>query len=129
MDTNLTRKPRVLVVDDTPDNLFLMTALLEDTCDVVTAESGMEALAIASGSMPPDLILLDVMMPGMDGLAVMRRLRQQPATASIPVVFLTGNSRTEEVMEGLELGAADYLSKPIDPPLVLARVESLAVLH
>ena len=117
-------KPRVLVVDDTPDNLYLMGALLEDRYAVVTAENGEHALSIAASAMPPDLILLDIMMPGMDGYEVMRRLRRNPATAAIPVIFLTALTSIEEEQFGLDLGAVDYITKPISPPVVLARVNA-----
>ena len=115
---------QVLVVDDTDDNLFLMRSLLEDTYTVLTAASGLQALAIANSSTPPDLILLDIMMPEMDGYAVLRQLRQQSATANIPVIFLTALSTIEEEQLGLDLGAADYITKPISPPVLLARVQS-----
>jgi adenylate cyclase len=122
MDTP--RKPRILVVDDTPDNLFLMSALLEDDYEVVTAEGGPQALeAVATGA-APDLILLDIMMPGMDGYEVMRRLHKDPATAEIPVIFLTALTSPEEEQQGLDLGAVDYIAKPISPPIVLARVHA-----
>ena len=115
---------QVLVVDDTDDNLFLMRSLLEDTYTVLTAASGLQALAIANSSTPPDLILLDIMMPEMDGYAVLRQLRQHSATASIPVIFLTALSTIEEEQLGLDLGAVDYITKPISPPVMLARVQS-----
>lgn len=122
MDTQ--RKSRILVVDDTPDNLFLMSALLEDQYEVMTAESGPQALDAVATDAPPDLILLDIMMPGMDGYEVLRRLRKSPATASIPVIFLTALSSPEEEQYGLDLGAVDYIAKPISPPIVLARVNT-----
>ena len=115
---------QVLVVDDTDDNLFLMQSLLEDTYAVITAASGLEALALANSSAPPDLILLDIMMPDMDGYEVLRRLRQNTATASIPVIFLTALSTIEEEQLGLDLGAVDYITKPISPPVLMARVQS-----
>jgi len=115
---------RVLVVDDTEDNLFLMSSLLEDTYQVLTASSGQEALGIAQSQTPPDLVLLDIMMPDMDGYEVLRRLRQRPATASIPVIFLTALSTIEEEQLGLDLGAVDYITKPISPPVLMARVHS-----
>ncbi|MES2936077.1 MAG: adenylate/guanylate cyclase domain-containing protein [Pseudomonadota bacterium] len=118
------RKARILVVDDTPDNLYLMCALLEDQYDVVTAESGKAALEMASSAQPPELILLDIMMPEMDGYEVMRRLRQNPATIGIPVIFLTALTSIEEEQFGLDLGAVDYITKPISPPVVLARVNA-----
>jgi adenylate cyclase len=117
-------KPRILVVDDTPDNLYLMSALLEDEYEVSTAESGALALEIAQSDAPPQLILLDIMMPEMDGYEVMRRLRQNPATSSIPVIFLTALTSIEEEQFGLDLGAVDYITKPISPPVVLARVKT-----
>lgn len=115
---------QVLVVDDTDDNLFLMRSLLEDTYAVTTAASGLEALELANSSAPPDLILLDIMMPDMDGYEVLRRLRQRSATASIPVIFLTALSTIEEEQLGLDLGAVDYITKPISPPVLMARVQS-----
>ena len=115
---------QVLVVDDTDDNLFLMRSLLEDTYAVITAASGLEALALANSSAQPDLILLDIMMPDMDGYEVLRRLRQNTATASIPVIFLTALSTIEEEQLGLDLGAVDYITKPISPPVLMARVQS-----
>jgi adenylate cyclase len=118
------RKARILVVDDTPDNLFLMTALLEDEYVVVAASGGEEALRIAQCDAPPELILLDIMMPEMDGYELMRRLRTNSATSGIPVIFLTALTSIEEEQFGLDLGAVDYITKPISPPLVLARVHT-----
>jgi class 3 adenylate cyclase len=116
-------KPQLLVVDDTPDNLFLMQALLDEKYDVRIAASGAEALEQVRMKQP-DLILLDIMMPGMDGHEVMRRLRLNPKTESIPVIFLTALTSIEEEQAGLDLGAADYITKPISPPIVLARVQA-----
>lgn len=118
------KKARVLVVDDTQDNLFLMSALLEDDYEVLTADNGAQALEMAAGKAPPELILLDIMMPEMDGYEVMRRLRANEATASIPVIFLTALTSIEEEQFGLDLGAVDYITKPISPPVVLARVHT-----
>jgi adenylate cyclase len=118
------RKAKVLVVDDTPDNLFLMSALLEDQYEVTTAADGALALLMAQSDAPPELILLDIMMPEMDGYEVMRRLRQNVATAGIPVIFLTALTSIEEEQFGLDLGAVDYITKPISPPVVLARVNT-----
>ena len=118
------RKAKVPVVDDTPDNLFLMGALLEDQYEVTTAGDGALALLMAQSDAPPELILLDIMMPEMDGYEVMRRLRQNVATAGIPVIFLTALTSIEEEQFGLDLGAVDYITKPISPPVVLARVNT-----
>ncbi|MES2634688.1 MAG: adenylate/guanylate cyclase domain-containing protein [Pseudomonadota bacterium] len=122
--SNLAAKARILVVDDTPDNLFLMSALLEDTYEVMTAESGAQALEMVHSLTPPALILLDIMMPDMDGYEVMRRLRGNPITAGIPVIFLTALTSIAEEQFGLDLGAVDYITKPISPPVVLARVNT-----
>ena len=81
--------PRILVVDDMPDNLFLMNGLFEDRYEVVQAPSGKEALRIVMSANPPDMVLLDIMMPDMDGYEVLRRIRQHTPTANIPVIFLT----------------------------------------
>ena len=116
--------PCVWVVDDTPDNLYLMAALLEDRYRVRQMASGADVLqAVARGEVP-DLMLLDIMMPDMDGYEVMRRLREIPSMADIPVIFLTALNSVEEEQKGLDLGAADYIAKPISPPVVLARVQS-----
>ena len=117
-------KKTVLVVDDTPDNLSLMSGLLKETYRVKLANSGEKALKAAQGDNPPDLILLDIMMPGMSGYEVCQALKAEPATRHIPVIFLTAMSSMEDEQKGLELGAADYITKPISPPIVLARVKT-----
>ncbi|CAK0774939.1 putative cyclic di-GMP phosphodiesterase VC_1348 [Azospirillaceae bacterium] len=114
----------VLVVDDTPDNLKLMSNLLKDMYKVKIANSGEKALSIAASENPPDLILLDIMMPKMDGYEVCERLKSNRATRDIPVIFLTAKSETQDEEKGLKLGAVDYITKPISPPVVLARVET-----
>jgi len=115
-------RPTVLVVDDTPDNLTLLSELLKDDYKVKLANSGMKALRIAAAAPPPDLILLDLMMPEMNGYEVVRQLKEDPATAEIPVIFLTARSEVEDERLGLSLGAVDYIHKPISPPIVLVRV-------
>src|SRR6218665_1734265 len=117
-------KPTILVVDDTPDNLSLMSALLKDLYKVKVANHGERGLRIANAEQPPDLILLDIMMPDIDGYEVCRRLKAEPRTRDIPVIFLTARSEVEDETRGLELGAADYITKPISPPIVLARVHT-----
>ncbi|HIJ38139.1 MAG TPA: two-component system response regulator, partial [Rhodospirillaceae bacterium] len=112
----------ILVVDDTPDNLKVMSGLLKDLYRVKIANSGEKALSIALSDTPPDLILLDIMMPEMDGYEVCRRLKADRRTREIPVVFLTAKAETEDEEKGLKLGAVDYITKPISPPIVLARV-------
>jgi len=116
-------KPTILVVDDTPENLLLMRDLLKDSYQIRVANGGDRALKLAASEPPPDLILLDIMMPGIDGYEVCRRLKADPLTREIPVVFLTAKSDTEDEKRGLELGAVDYITKPISPPIVLARVK------
>lgn len=117
-------KPTILVVDDTPDNLSLMSGLLRGNYKVKLAHSGERALQIAGGEAKPDLILLDIMMPEMDGYEVLRRLQQEPGSRQIPVIFLTAMTAAEDEKIGLDLGAVDYISKPINPAIVLARVNT-----
>ena len=114
----------VLVVDDTPTNLSLMSDLLEALYTVKVATGGARALKIARSDTPPDLILLDIMMPEMDGYEVCRQLQADERTRGIPVIFLTARNEASDEQQGLELGAVDYITKPISPPIVLARVKS-----
>jgi putative two-component system response regulator len=117
-------RPTVMVVDDTPQNLALMTELLRDDYRVVVANSGERALKLLQAGGNPDLILLDIMMPGMDGYEVITRLKADEKTRDIPVMFLTAKSEVEDETHGLELGAVDYIIKPISPPIVMARVRT-----
>lgn len=114
----------VLVVDDTAANLILISDLLQAHCKVKVASSGARALKIAFSELPPDLILLDIMMPDMDGYEVCRQLKANPATRDIPVIFLTAKTDTSDEQLGFELGAVDYITKPISPPIALARVKA-----
>lgn len=114
----------VLVVDDSPDNLSLMSGLLKDEYRVKVANNGSRALKIAQSERPPDLILLDIMMPEMDGYEVCRQLKSDARTREIPIIFLTALTEVADEQRGLELGAVDYITKPISPPIVLARVRS-----
>ena len=117
-------KPTILVVDDTPENLTMMSFLLKDRYKVKVANHGQKALRIAASEPQPDLILLDIMMPEMDGYEVCRQLQQDPQTRNIPIIFLTAKSSVEDEEFGLGLGAVDYITKPISPPVVLARVKT-----
>jgi len=120
----LIKKCTVLLIDDTPDNLTLMSELLKDLYRVKVAQSGEKGLRIAGSDNPPDLILLDIMMPGIDGYEVCRRLKENPKTQNIPVIFLTAKSEIDDERKGLLLGAADYITKPLSPPILLARVDT-----
>ena len=124
MDLNLIAKKTILLVDDSPDNLVLMNDLLKDLYKVKIANSGEKALRIAATGQPPDLVLLDVMMPQMDGHEVCRRLKADPALREIPVIFLTAKSEADDEKLGLDLGAVDYITKPISPPITLSRVRN-----
>ena len=117
-------KPTILVVDDTPDNLTLVSNLLKRDYRVRVAISGEKALKIAQSENPPDIILLDVMMPVMDGYEVCQQLRNNALTAHIPIIFLTAKSEVEDERKGLSLGASDYITKPISPPILEARVKT-----
>ena len=114
----------ILIVDDEPTNLSLLTHLLRSEYHVRAANSGESALRAAASEPRPDLILLDVMMPGMDGYEVLTRLRENPATKHIPVIFLTALAEEEDEEHGLLAGAADYITKPIKPAVVQARVRT-----
>ncbi len=114
----------ILIVDDTPENLMVLGELLRPYYRVKATRSGSHALQIAAAAPSPDLILLDVLMPVLDGYAVLGRLRDDPATCDIPVIFITAADAMEDESHGLELGAVDYITKPIRPSIVLARVRA-----
>lgn len=117
--------PQILVVDDEPTNIQIIKELLKEEYKVRVATSGAKALQIAQANAEAlDLILLDIMMPEMDGYQVCQTLKQSDETFSIPVIFLSAKSQTEDVTQGFELGAVDYITKPIDPPIVKARVKT-----
>src|SRR5262249_43982419 len=114
------RVSKILIVDDTPHNIDVLSATLAgEPCELMAATSGARAPEPAARGRP-DLILLDVMMPGMDGFEVCRRLKADPATAELPVIFVT--ARTDDVSEGFAAGGADYITKPINADEVRARV-------
>ncbi|HVO02881.1 MAG TPA: two-component system response regulator [Candidatus Cybelea sp.] len=123
-DASEANLPTILVVDDQPSNLSLITGLLKGHYRVKVSRSGEKALDIANSDLPPDLVLLDIMMPGMDGYEVCRRLKAERRTRHVPVVFLTAKSKSEDEQLGLEVGAVDYITKPISPPILLARVKN-----
>jgi putative two-component system response regulator len=114
----------ILIVDDSPENLTVLGELLQHDYRVLAATSGLRALQLASRQPRPDLILLDVMMPEMNGYQVLAALQATPETRDIPVIFTTAMCATEDEEQGLHLGAADYLTKPLRPAIVLARVQT-----
>jgi len=118
----------VLVVDDTPENIDVLVGTLKDKYNVKAAINGMLALKIAKEN-PPDIILLDVMMPEIDGFEVCRQLKADYTTKHIPVIFVTAKIGVEDELKGLELGAVDYITKPISPPIVIARVQTQLALY
>lgn len=118
------RRQTILVADDTPDNVFLLVEFLKGSFRVKVASNGPKALEVAGSAEPPDLILLDVMMPGMNGYEVCTRLKADPRTREIPVLFLTSKGEANDEARGFEVGGADYILKPFCPPLVLARVRT-----
>ncbi|WP_374486083.1 two-component system response regulator [Zoogloea sp.] len=120
----LAAKHTILIVDDTPQNLAVLGELLQPHYRVRAANSGERALRAAGLAPRPDLILLDVMMPGMDGYEVLQQLHADPATRNIPVIFVTAMNAAENEEHGLALGAVDYITKPINPAIVLARVRT-----
>ncbi len=115
--------PRVLVIEDSEDIRYLLKALLRERYEVMLSASGEAGLALAVAAPRPDIILLDVVMPDMDGYEVLRRLGSDPRTADIPVIFLTALGGVEEEHRGLDLGATDYVTKPISPQVLLARLK------
>jgi len=122
-------KQTILVVDDTPENIDVLSGVLRPAYKVKAALNGEKALSIARGDPRPDMILLDIMMPGMDGYEVCRRLKADPLTAKVPVIFITAKSEVEDERRGFELGAVDYITKPISPPIVQARVRTHLALY
>jgi putative two-component system response regulator len=120
----------VLVVDDVPQNIEVLSGILRADYRVKAATSGARALALATSGDPPDLILLDVMMPEMDGFEVCRRLKADLRTRHIPVIFVTAMSETDDETQGFSVGCVDYVTKPVSPPIVQARVRTqLALAH
>ena len=124
----LTEKPTILIVDDEPVNIRVLVELLKDAYQLRIATNGEIALAIARSDEPPDLILLDVVMPGIDGFEVCRRLKADNRTARIPVIFITGNSDEQDEIHAFRAGAVDYVTKPFRPVIVKARVQTHAEL-
>lgn len=121
---NIKDLPRILIVDDSPTNVQILAEGLKDDYQIKVANSGVSALRAATSSEPPDLILLDAIMPEMDGYEVCRQLMAGDATKNIPIIFVTANHSAADEEYGLSLGAADYITKPFNLPIVKARVRN-----
>jgi len=129
MENNNSATESILLVDDNPTNLQVLFQTLEGVgCKLLIAKNGEIALSIA-GKALPDLILLDIMMPDIDGYEVCRQLKANPATSDIPVIFLSALGDTEDKVKGLQLGAVDYITKPFQPDEVIARVNTHLTIH
>lgn len=115
----------ILIVDDTPENISVLSSLLPQTIKAKAAISGERALKICASDSPPDLVFLDVLMPGMDGWEVMARLQENPLTRGIPVVFVTGLESDEDRARAESLGARGFVTKPLDPAIIRGLIASL----
>jgi PleD family two-component response regulator len=124
MDAAQWGRPHILAIDDTPINLAVLVKALRDEFSVQLASSGAEGLALASAS-PPQLVLLDIMMPGMDGYETCRRFKSDPKLAHIPIIFISALTDGESEVRGLELGAEDYLFKPVNMVIAKQRIRNL----
>ena len=124
MNEKTAERPRILVVDDVAENLHALVAVLRDNYAIAAATTGEKALELAQRHPQPDLILLDVKMPGMDGFSVLSHLKSNPITASIPVIFVTALSDAVDEARGLKLGVSDYITKPVNPELLHMRVRT-----
>lgn len=123
------KRQTVLVVDDTTENIDVLNGILKDEYRIKAALNGERALKVASGGTRPDLILLDIMMPDMDGYEVCRRLKERTDTRQIPVIFVTARGEVVNEQKGFEVGGVDYITKPVNPPLVKARVKTHLALY
>ena len=126
---NENRVATVLIVDDTPENIDILRGILKNEYKIKVASNGEKALKIAQSESAPDLILLDIMMPGMDGYEVCKRLKANYATSRIPVIFVTAKGETADESLGFDIGAVDYITKPVSPPLVQRRVRTQLSLY
>ena len=123
------KKATILIVDDIPANIDLIQELLQDQYRILATTQGQKALEIAQTEPVPDLILLDVMMPGMDGYTVCKKLKESDVTSSIPIIFITAMTEIEDEAKGFEVGAVDYITKPIRPVILKSRVKTHLSLH
>jgi len=123
------KKQTILIVDDTPENIDVLVGILKDEYEMIAALNGSKALKIIQSGKQPDLILLDVMMPEMDGYQVCKRLKADYTTRHIPVIFVTAKVSVDDELKGFALGAADYISKPFSPPVIKARIKTHLALY
>lgn len=117
-------RPTILIVDDTPDKLLLLSQLFKGEYRVRLAQTGAKAMEVLTSNDPPDLVLLDIMMPGMDGFEVARLMREHPTSETIPIIFVTAMASADARIRGLDLGAVDFITKPIDPETLKPRVRN-----
>jgi phosphoserine phosphatase RsbU/P len=127
--TGTEEKKLIVLVDDAPANIQVAHAILKDIYKTRVAISGAKALELVKAFPPPDLILLDVMMPKMDGYEVCARLKADPDTRDLPFIFLTAKTEAEDETKGFEVGTVDYIHKPLSPPVVLAQVQTQLMLR
>lgn len=123
------RTARILVVDDTPENIAVLAGLLKQEYTVLAALNAQQALHILEAKELPDLILLDVMMPQIDGYQLCKKIKAEPRTSHIPIIFVTAKNQIEDEQMGFDIGAVDYITKPISPPIVKARIKSQLALY
>ena len=123
LGASYSERPKLLIVDDQPVNIQALYQVFSASCDVFMATSGQQALDVCRQK-SPDLILLDVVMPDMDGIEVCRKLKSEPETRDVPVIFVTSQDSPEEETLGLEVGAVDFITKPVNPAVVKARVKT-----
>ena len=119
-----TEKSTILVVDDTPENIDVLNGILKPEYQIKVALNGEKALKVAQSDPQPDLILLDIMMPDIDGYEVCQRLKSDPKTAKIPIIFVSAMTEVTDETKGFSLGAVDYITKPVSPAIVRARVKN-----
>ncbi|MCP3689185.1 MAG: response regulator [Gammaproteobacteria bacterium] len=129
LNMNYAKRKSILIIDDGPENIQIMYGLLSSTYDVQAAMNCADAFAIIYSDYCPDLILLDIVMPQMDGYEVIQRLKDDERSTNIPVMFLTAKNCGLDEELGYKLGAVDYITKPINPEFVLQRIETLLKLH
>ncbi len=123
------KKSCILIVDDERQNIKMLSEFLRGTYKIMAAKNGAQALKAAQGNIVPDLILLDIMMPGIDGYEVCKRLKADKKTKHIPVIFVTAVTETQDAARGFQAGAVDFIQKPLDPVIVKARVDLHIKLH